>query len=232
MDDELIKKAVLGAIERAVDGKALALAVRDAIGLRQDTFPPPANAQAPAAAPAATAGHPGTTKLLTRIVLGDILDDAILAARPQDRSFPLRLFFGELSALLATDDDDGAKAVAAEQAFTLASALNFFFRAEMDGEAKVRVAIEASRQLYVTASVAKMDAELVAKAAPLLAALMTAQMERVKLESVDHVKVFDSQLHERATGSDPTSSRVIRPATFLCRISANNGVKVKAQVVT
>ena len=29
--------------------------------------------------------------------LGDILDDAILSARPQDRTFPLRLFFGELS---------------------------------------------------------------------------------------------------------------------------------------
>lgn len=231
MDEERIKKAVLGAIERAVDGKALALAVRDAIGLRQDTFPPPATFATPAPAPAAAA-HPGTTKLLTRIVLGDILDDAILAARPQDRSFPLRLFFGELSAQLATDDDEGPKAAAAEQAFTLASALNFFFRAEMEPEAKIRVAIEASRQLYVTASVAKMDAELVAKAAPLLAALMTAQMERVKLESVDHVKVFDSQLHERANGSDPTSSHVIRPATFLCRVAANNGVKVKAQVVT
>jgi hypothetical protein len=227
MDEELIKKAVLGAIERAVDAKALSLAVKDAIGIRPDTIRPIAT----------TAGQPpvvtaGTRKLLTRIVLGDILDDAILSARPQDRTFPLRLFFGELSTLLATDEDDGPKAQAAEQAFTLASALNFFFRAEMDVEAKVRVAVEASRQLYATARAAKMDVELVAKAAPLLAALMTAQLERVKLESVDHVKVFDSQIHERTPGSDATSSRVIQPMTFLCRVAANNSVKIKAQVVT
>ena len=44
---------------------------------------------------------PGAQKLLTRIVLGDILDDGILAARPSDPAFPLRLFFGELSRLLA-----------------------------------------------------------------------------------------------------------------------------------
>lgn len=226
MDEELIKKAVLGAIERSVDAKTLALAVKAAAGVRNDTMPPVAQ-KPEAAQPSA-----GSQRLLTRIVLGDILDDAILAARPSDRSFPLRLFFGELSALLATDEEVGAKAQAAEQAFTLASALNFFFRAEMDPEAKVRVAIETSRQLYATAHAAKMDDELVAKAAPLLAALMNNALERVKLESVDHVKVFDSQIHERTSSSDATSSRVVRPATFLARISANNSVKVKAQVVT
>lgn len=225
MDEELIKKAVLGAIERSVDAKTLALAVKAAAGVRNDTMPPIAHK--PETQPSA-----GSQRLLTRIVLGDILDDAILSARPSDRTFPLRLFFGELSALLATDDDAGEKAAAAEQAFTLASALNFFFRAEMDPEAKVRVAVETSRQLYATAHAAKMDDELVAKAAPLLAALMNNALERVKLESVDHVKVFDSQIHERTAGSDATSSRVVRPATFLARVSANNSVKVKAQVVT
>lgn len=226
MDEELIKKAVLGAIERSVDAKTLALAVKAAAGVRNDTMPPVAHK------PEAPQPSAGSQRLLTRIVLGDILDDAILAARPSDRSFPLRLFFGELSALLATDEEVGAKAQAAEQAFTLASALNFFFRAEMDPEAKVRVAIETSRQLYATAHAAKMDDELVAKAAPLLAALMNNALERVKLESVDHVKVFDSQIHERTASSDTTSSRVLRPATFLARVSANNSVKVKAQVVT
>jgi len=33
----------------------------------------------------------------------DILDDSILGARPQDRTFPLRLFFSELGTLLAHD---------------------------------------------------------------------------------------------------------------------------------
>lgn len=226
MDEELIKKAVLGAIERSVDAKTLALAVKAAAGVRNDTMPPVAHK------PETPQPSAGSQRLLTRIVLGDILDDAILAARPSDRSFPLRLFFGELSALLATDEEVGAKAQAAEQAFTLASALNFYFRAEMDPEAKVRVAVETSRQLYATAHAAKMDDELVAKAAPLLAALMNNALERVKLESVDHVKVFDSQIHERTASSDTTSSRVLRPATFLARVSANNSVKVKAQVVT
>lgn len=227
MDEELIKKAVLGAIERSVDAKTLALAVKAAAGVRNDTMPPVAHKPEAGTQPSA-----GSQRLLTRIVLGDILDDAILSARPSDRTFPLRLFFGELSALLATDDDAGEKAQAAEQAFTLASALNFFFRAEMEPEAKVRVAIETSRQLYATAHAAKMDDELVAKAAPLLATLMNNALERVKLESVDHVKVFDSQIHERTSTSDATSSRVLRPATFLARVSANNSVKVKAQVVT
>lgn len=226
MDEELIKKAIFGAIERSVDAKALALAVKDAAGIRADTVRPfPQHMPAPSPSP-------GTRRLLTRIVLGDILDDAILSARPQDRTFPLRLFFGELSALLATEDEEGPKAVAADHAFTLASALNFFFRAEMDPEAKVRVALETSRQLYTTAHAATMDPDLLAKAAPLLSALMTQQLERVKLESVDHLKTFDSQVHERALGADPTSPRVLRPVTFLCRVTANNSVKVKAQVVT
>jgi hypothetical protein len=169
---------------------------------------------------------PGTQKLLERIVLSDILGDDILAARPNDRTFPLRLFFGELGTLLAKDD------AVADHAFTLASGLNFFFRAEMDGEAKVRVAMEVSRQLYEVAHEAKLDPELVAKAAPLVAALMSTELERVKLESVDHVKVFDSQIHERTAASDPTGSRIVRPASFLCRVTTNNAVKAKAQVVT
>ena len=61
---------------------------------------------------------------------------------------------------------------------------------------------------------------------------MNGGLERVKLESVDHIKVFDSQVHERTTESDPTGSRIVRPASFLCRVSANNAVKAKAQVVT
>ncbi len=220
MDDQRIKQAVFALLERSVDAHELARAL-GSVGT-------------PDAAPVtAEAARPRTHKLLSRIVLGDILDDAILSAKPADRTFPLRLFFGELGTLLASDeDDDGDKVHVAESAFTLASGLNFFFRAEMESEALVRVGLEASRAFYALAHVAKMDPELVTKAAPLLAQLMSAQLERIKLESVDHVKVFDSQIHERAPSSDMTGSRVLRPASFLARVTTNNAVKAKAQVVT
>ena len=123
-------------------------------------------------------------------------------------------------------------ATASDAAFVLASGLNFFFRAPMDGESKMRVGFAVSRQLYAVADSARLDPELVARAAPLLAALMTSELERLKFESVDHVKVFDSQLHERTPASDPTAFTVVRPASFLCRVAASNVVKVKAEVVT
>jgi len=209
---EDIKAAVLRVIAESVDANALASAI---------------GTHAPTPAPAATQAHAptqGTQKLLERIVLGDILDDGILNARPSDRSFPLRLFFGELGALLAKEGE------IAEEAFALASGLNFFFRAEMEPEAQIRVALEVSRSFYVVAK--DMDPEMVGKAAPLLAALMSSSVERVKLEALDHVKTFDSSVHERVPDADPTGSRIVRPVTFLCRVLSNNAVKAKAQVVT
>jgi len=216
MDEARIKQAVLSAIERTDFARVLAETVGEIKGAGSGTG----------------TGTPGTQKLLTRIVLGDILDDSILGARPQDRTFPLRLFFSELGTLLAYDGDDTKAAHNAELAFTLASGLNFFFRATMDGEAKIRVGLEVSRQLYLLAHDAKMDAEVVAKSAPLLATIMSTELERVRFESIDHTKVYDSQVHERTTDSDPTGSRILRPASFLCRVQANNTVKAKAQVVT
>ena len=221
MDEERIKQAVLSVIERTDFARQLANAVRELEpAARVATASPPPSA--------------GTQKLLTRIVLGDILDDAILGARPQDRTFPLRLLFSELGTLLGDDSEDGPRAHAAEQAFTLASGLNFFFRSAMDAEAKIRVGLEVSRQLYLLAydGQVKMDADVIAKAAPLLATIMSSELERVKFESVDHARVFDSQTHERTSESDPTGSRILRPASFLCRVSTNNAVKAKAQVVT
>jgi hypothetical protein len=244
MDDERIKQAVLSVLERAVDAHALARAVRaaeepgsgsEAVAAHPTPAPPTARPEAPAATGAA-ASHAsgGTQRLLTRIVLGDILDDTILGARPQDRTFPLRLLFSELGTLLAHDGDEGPAAHAAEQAFTLASGLNFFFRAAMDPEAKIRVGLEVSRQLYTLAADegAKLDADVLAKSAPLLATMMSTELERVRFESVDHTRVFDSQIHERTAGSEQASSRIVRPASFLCRVSTNNTVKAKAQVVT
>ena len=221
MDEDRIKKAVLSAIEKSVDAHELAEVVRAFARGPRPTQPD--GIDAPTS---------GAKRLLTRIVLGDILDDAILAARPQDRTFPLRLFFGGLSLLLASEADDGTDGTVADAAFTLASGLNFFFRASMDPEGKMRVGLEVSRQLYNLARVGGLDPELVQKSAPLLAALMTNELERLKLETVDHIKVFDSQLHERTRDSDPTTLTITRPASFLCRVAANNAVKVKAEVVT
>jgi hypothetical protein len=225
MDEDRIKKAVMGAIEKAVDAHDLAEIVRAyARGPRPthpEGLPGPGDVQPTAEA----------KRLLTRIVLGDILDDSILGARPQDRTFPLRLFFGELSRLLTADDGAGATGTA-DAAFTLASGLNFFFRASMDAESKMRVGLAVSRQLYALADTARLDAEVVAKSTPLLAALMTNELERLKFESVDHIKVFDGQRHERAQGSDPTAFTIVRPASFLCLVTANNAVKAKAEVIT
>lgn len=218
MDEERIKQAVLSVIERTDFAQKVAKAVGE-LGSPVERGPEPAQTR-------------GTQKLLTRIVLGDILDDTILGARPSDRTFPLRVLFSELGALLAHDGDEGPKAAAAEQAFTLASGLNFFFRAEMDAEAKIRVGLEVSRQLYTLAHDAKLDADIITKAAPLLATLMSTELERVRFESIDHTKVYDSQVHERTASSDPTGSRILRPASFLCRVATNNAVKAKAQVVT
>jgi len=221
MDDESIKKAVMAAIEKSVSAGDVADVVRS---FARGPRPTLSDAE-----PAPTAG---AQKLLTRIVLGDILDDGILAARPNDPAFPLRLFFGELSRLLAADADEPGGESVSDQAFTLASGLNFFFRAMMDPEAKMRVGIEVSKQLYALAHAASLDRHIVSKSTPLLAALMTNELERLKFESVDHIKVFDSQLHERAPGSDPTSHAIVRPASFLCRVASNNAIKAKAEVFT
>jgi hypothetical protein len=226
MDEERIKQAMVSAMESS----DFARVVAGLVG-RAETGDSASTATATATATATITR--GTRALLDRIVLGDILDDAILGARPADRTFPLRLFFSELGTLLGHDEQDEKKS-AGELAFTLASGLNFFFRAEMDPEAKIRVGLEVSRQLYALAHDphAKMDADMVAKAAPLLATLMTTELERVRFESIDHVRVYDSQTHERTATSDPTGSRILRPASFLCRVQANNAVKAKAQVVT
>ncbi len=212
MDNERLKRAVLATLEQALDADALARAVTEAGAV---------------VGPTTAAPSPGAQKLLAKIVLSDLLDDAILSARPEDRTFPLRLFFAELGTLLASDDETRA-----DLAFCLASGLNFFFRATMDPEGKVRAALETSRAFYAVAYGVPLDPELIVKSAPLLAALLTSELDKVRLEAVDHTKVFDSQIHERAAGADPTSSRIVRPETFLCRVTANNAVKAKAQVFT
>lgn len=159
--------------------------------------------------------------VLVRIVLGDLLDDGILGARPGDKTFPLRVFFGELGARAGTP-----------AGFSLACGLNFFFRAEMEDEDKLTVGYEVSRAYYRYAADTGMDAAALGEISPLLATLMNTELSRVALASTDHLATFDSTLHEREPGSDPHGSRVIRPASFLAKVTANDRVRKKARVLT
>ena len=164
---------------------------------------------------------PILAEVLRRVVLADVLDDEILAARPGDRSYPLRLFFGALGEAL-TD----------ETAFTLSCALNLFFRGEMEEKWKMRVGVETSRLYYRFASDGKLDGPTTKLVSPLLAKLLSTQLDRLRLEAIDHAGVFDSALHDREPGSNAASAGIKRPASMLCRVVANGAVRVKAGVVT
>lgn len=201
-------RRVLDALVRSVDAKALGEALKDL-----------APAKAPAAAP--SGGDETARAVLKKIVLSDLLDEAILAARPGDTSFPLRMFFGTLGDELED-----------ETAFALANGINFYFRAAMDEEAKLSVALEVSRLYYKLAEELPLEAELVRPLSPLLARLMSTELEQVRLESVDGARVFDSTLHERALGSDASNAKIVAPKSFLCRVVANDRVRVKATVRT
>lgn len=200
--------ALVAAVDRERFGKALA-------ALAPTSAPPSASG------PSKTAGA-----LLHRIVLSDILDDAILASRPGEPSFPLRMFFGELGDALSDD------ASAGETAFALASGLNFYFRVAMEEEAKMRVGLEVSRLYYRFAEERPIERDVTIQLSPLLARLMSTELERLRFESVDAAGMFDSSLHERAAGSDPSGARVERPKSFLCRVVASAVVRAKAQVRT
>ena len=166
-------------------------------------------------------GAADTHAVLERFVLGDLLDDAILGARPSDKSFPLRALFGELGAHLAED-----------RSFTLLSGLNFFFRSEMEEEDKLRVGIEVSRLYYAFTREVGMEESARRETSPLLAALMTSELSRLAFESVDHVGLFDSKFHEREPGADPHGARIKSPASFLAKVTQNSMVRMKARVLT
>ncbi len=202
-------RQVLDALVRAVDPAALGAAVEKL-------------APRSAAPSSATSGGNETAKaVLQKIVLSDILDDSILGARPGDTSFPLRMFFGTLGDEL---DDDTA--------FALANGINFYFRVDMEEEAKLGLAVEVSRLYYRFAEERPLDPELVRSLSPLLARLMSTQLELVSLESVDGTRIFDSSLHERELGSDSSNAKILCPKSFLSRVVSNKRVRVKATVKT
>ncbi|MCC7535521.1 MAG: hypothetical protein IT379_04885 [Deltaproteobacteria bacterium] len=170
---------------------------------------------------AASGPTPAAAQVLSKILLADVLDETILAARPGDPSFPLRMLLGELGE--AIDDD---------VAFALASGLSFYFRVEMDDEATMRLGIEVSRLYYRFAAERPLEKDLVREASPLLARLMSAQVQRLRFESVDAAGVFDSGLHERVQTSDATRAAIRAPKSFLCRVVSNGMVRAKALVQT
>lgn len=206
---ERLASDVLDALASSVDRERLGRAL-------QQLLPPAGGAAAGPAGPTKT-----ESAVLSRIVLSDILDEAILAARPGETSFPLRVFFGELGDAL--DEDTG---------FALASGLNFYFRVAMEEEAKMRVGLEVSRLYYRFAEERPLERDVVMALSPLLARLMSTELERLRFESADAAGVFDSALHERAPGSDAGAARIDRPKSFLCRVVSSSMVRAKALVRT
>ncbi len=160
-------------------------------------------------------------RVLEKIVLADLLDESILEARPGERAFSLRLFLGELGARLTE-----------ESAFSLASGLNFYFRTEMDEEARMRLGVEVSRQYYRFVYGVSLSEGLIREVSPELASLLSGELERLSFESVDQDRVFDSVVHERELTARAESATIARPASFLCRIRQSGAVRVKARVVT
>lgn len=168
-------------------------------------------------------GEPGAVAqaVLDRLLLSDVLDDSILASKPGDSSFPLRVFFGELGQGL---DDDVA--------FALAAAINFYFRVPLEEEARIALGIEVSRLYYSFAEKRPLDPTIVKQLSPLVAKLLSTELERVRFESVDGDTTFDSTAHERALGSSPSKGTIRTPKTFLCRVVSNSMIRNKAVVKT
>lgn len=218
--------ALVSALREAIDADRLRDALTRRFGRAPASEPPPrreasAPPPRPASAPPTASASATATEMLAMFSMADLLDDDILGARPSDASFPLRAFFGALSERGAT-----------EVGYALGSAINFYFRVDMDEETKVRLGLEVSRLYYRFAAEAQMEEDMVTRLSPLLAKLMSTQLDRLRLESVDHVPVFDSSLHERSKRADATSARVRRPETFLCRVTGNDMVRFKAVVRT
>jgi hypothetical protein len=123
-------------------------------------------------------------------------------------------------------------APADDTVFTLLCALNVYFRVEADDEVKMRLGHEISRQYYRFMEEARPEGLSPVQVSGLVAALLSTELQRVRLEAVDHAGTFDSQIHERGQGSDPASSAVLSPLSFLCRVPQTGMVRIKALVRT
>jgi hypothetical protein len=218
-----VARELFEALLSAVDEERLEAALRARVGgwdgQTSEVAAPPVDPGQPADAGDAEEAAADST-LHGRLLLADLLGDDIVGARPGDASFPVRVFISKLGEQL---EDDGA--------FALANGLSFYFRATMDEEARVRIGLEVSRLYYAFAGWALEESERKA-VSPLLARLMSAELERLRFEAVDHEPVFDSALHERGKKADASSKHLQTPETFLCRVDANDMVRFKAVVTT
>jgi hypothetical protein len=210
VSEELLQR-VVSAIVSSTDGASLDKALAQA---RASTSTP---TPTPTSTPTSLSPH---DELASRLLLIDLLDEDILGAKAGDRPYPLRLLLTHIGENLT-----GA-------GFDLACALNVFFRVEMEDEAKMRLGVEASGLYYRFVRERAIDGALVAPLSPLLASLLSGQLEKLRFESVDHQKVFDSNVHERAAGSDGASAAIREPLTFLCRVTATGMVRARATVRT
>lgn len=177
---------------------------------------------APASGPTATptrTGGPDVSRdaLLGKLVLSDVLDDTITAARPDSPSFPLRLLFGELAARLAED-----------AGFVLACGLSFYFRASMEEDTLAQYGVEVSRAFYAF----PLEADLRRKCAPLVASLLNTALDNTELVSVDDAHVFDSASMERDRAADRSAASPVHPRSFFLRVVSSGLVKRKALVLT
>jgi hypothetical protein len=109
---------------------------------------------------------------------------------------------------------------------------HFEWRVPMDDETKANVGIEASKLYYLFVEQVDLGREIVRQASPLLAALMSTQLDKIKLESVDHEEVFDGKVHERIAGSMIMSTEIKTPRSFLSLIKANGALRSRALVRT
>ncbi len=161
--------------------------------------------------------YPARDALLGKLVLSDVLDDTITAARPDSPSFPLRVFFGELAARLSE-----------EPAFTLACGLSFYFRSALEEDSRAQYGIEVSRAFYAF----PIDPDLRRTCAPLVAALLGTALENAELVCLNDPHVFDSATMERDRGADPSAASPVLPRSFFLRVAASGLVKRRALVHT
>jgi hypothetical protein len=217
-DPQLVAQ-VLGALASAIDPTKLEQSMQ-AAGLHHIVHPSsvrPSNITAVKAESLAP-----SNSILGSLVLEDVLDDAILTARPGNPEYPLRALLSELAQRLGSGEG-----------LAFAAGLNFYFRQQQaDEEIRLSIAIEVSRAFYRFAEHAQIDAALQKAAAPLLAQLLSTELARATLEAVDDAIVFDSSSHERAAGSDAHSARILGPRSFLARATQSQLVKKPALVLT
>jgi hypothetical protein len=219
LDGEALARAAFAAIDRDRLARAIGQLVAAASPASTAAPSKPAPSVPPPASVPASARQ-DANPVLAKLVLDDLLDDAILGARPADKEYPLRLALGELGMRLEEDD-----------ALAFAGALNLYFRADMDEEQAVRVGFEASRAWYRFARGAGLEPQLVRQASPLLAALFTSRVARVTFASVDHLTTFDSQIHEREPGADGTGGAGgAVAASFAVKVAGSGMVRMKARV--